>query len=65
MDDGDGALTLELQAKKIADSIAQYNGSKSCTMCGGGVSPVTAMYSSLCTNCLNTRAATLAKGRMA
>ncbi len=39
-DDGDGALTMELQAKKVADNLTLYNGSSACPTCGMVVNPV-------------------------
>lgn len=39
-DDGDGALTMELQAKNIADNATLYNGSSACPTCGMVMNPV-------------------------
>ena len=61
MDDGDGAFTLELQAKQIAENAIRYNGSSLCPNCGLVMNPVEALYSKgMCVGCYtqvrNTRA---------
>ena len=33
MDDGDGMMTMELQAKLLADNATRYNGSAPCPTC--------------------------------
>ena len=40
MDDGDGMITMELQAKQIADNATKYNGSAPCPTCGVIMNPV-------------------------
>jgi hypothetical protein len=40
MNDGDGMLTMELQAKQIADNATRYNGSAPCPTCGVVMNPV-------------------------
>lgn len=44
MDDGNGALPMELQAQSIADNLSSYRGA-TCPDCGqGGVNPVEVIY---------------------
>jgi hypothetical protein len=65
MDDGDGAFTVELQAKKIADNATMYRGSSPCPQCGVIMDPVQFMYSrGLCEPCDNNRRAVNLKGRI-
>ena len=40
MDDGDGMMTMELQAKLLADNATRYNGSAPCPTCGMIINPV-------------------------
>ena len=40
MDDGDGMITMELQAKLLADNATRYNGSAPCPTCGMIINPV-------------------------
>jgi len=39
-DDGDGALTMELQAGEVAQNATVYNGSSACPTCGVVMNPV-------------------------
>jgi hypothetical protein len=62
MDDGDGAFTLELQAKKISDSM---RGSAPCPQCAVIMNPVEFMYSlGLCQSCDNDRRNSRIKNRL-
>jgi hypothetical protein len=67
MDDGDGALTLELQAYKIAQNATMYKGSAPCPTCGVIMDPVKALhsYKGLCFDCAEKRKANRVKGKMA
>jgi hypothetical protein len=40
MNDGDGMLTMELQAGLIASNATMYNGSSPCPTCGVVMNPV-------------------------
>ena len=53
MDDGDGALTLELQAFQIAKNAVNYRGSHPCPACGIIMNPVEYMYNNfgICPDC--------------
>jgi hypothetical protein len=65
MGDEDGALTLELQAEKIAQNATMYRGSAPCPQCGVIMNPVQFMYSrGLCEPCDNSRRAVNLKGRI-
>lgn len=56
MDDGDGAFTLELQAKQVAQNATMYGGSSPCPQCGVIMDPVQFMYSlGLCPPCQNDK----------
>ena len=39
-DDGDGMMTMELQAGKLAENLTLYNGSSPCPTCGMIINPV-------------------------
>lgn len=65
MDDGDGALSLELQAGAIAQNSITYKGSAPCPQCGIIMNPVEFMYSLLCPPCTNKRRLARIKGKMA
>lgn len=65
-DDGDGALTMELQAKNIADNATLYNGSSPCPTCGMIMNPVEFLSSQgHCLSCLTQKRAKRAKEKMA
>ena len=65
MDDGDGAFTLELQARRIAENAVKYRGAAPCPQCGIVMDPVQYMHSrGLCEDCTNNRRATRMKGRL-
>ena len=61
MDDGDGALTMELQAGSIAARIANRD---RCPMCGVKMDPVHAMYQGLCSGCTSNKYEARVKGLM-
>lgn len=64
--DGDGALTMELQARKIAENIALYNGSHPCPTCGVLVDPVQFMYNrGHCSSCVSQRRQSRVRNGMA
>lgn len=66
MDDGDGALTLELQAHQIMQNATHYNGSQMCPGCGIIMNPVQALQSAgLCINCTSHKHDQRVKRRMA
>lgn len=64
MDDGDGALAMELQAFKIAQNATMYKGSRPCPQCGVVMSPTEYMYNVLCAPCLGARSKARLKGRL-
>jgi hypothetical protein len=66
-DDGDGALTLELQAFKVAQNATMYKGSSTCPSCGIVMNPTEYMYSRLgvCTPCAEVKRANRIKRKMA
>lgn len=65
-DDGDGMLTMELQAKHIANNLTHYNGSAVCPTCGMVMNPVEFMANrGHCLSCLTERNAKRVKGKMA
>ena len=65
-DDGDGALMMELQAKKIAENATLYKGSAPCPTCGVIMNPVEFLHSNgRCLKCVTQQKATRAKNRMA
>lgn len=64
-DDGDGALTMELQARKIAENATIYRGSSPCPSCGVIMNPVEFMQNrGRCMECLTQERARRAKNRM-
>jgi hypothetical protein len=67
MNGEDGALTLELQAYKIAQNATQYRGSHPCPMCGVVINPTQYLYTQLglCPPCGENRKAKRIKGKMA
>jgi hypothetical protein len=66
MDDGDGMITMELQAKKIAENATQYKGSHPCPTCGVIMNPVEFLSSNKgrCFSCVTQERAKRAKNRM-
>jgi hypothetical protein len=65
MDDGDGMMIMELQAKKIAENATHYNGSAPCPTCGVIMNPVEFMQNKgHCLSCLTQGRATLAQNKM-
>ena len=67
MTDGDGALTLELQAFQIAKNATLYKGSSACPACGIVMNPTEYMYSrsGICSPCAEVKRAKRIKGKMA
>jgi len=66
MSNGDGAETMEYQAKQIAQNITQYNGSASCPTCGVIMNPVEFISNrGHCLSCLTQTKAARVKGKMA
>lgn len=67
MDDGDGMISMELQAKKIAENATRYKGSHPCPTCGIIMNPVEFLSSSKgrCLNCVTQERMKRAKNRMA
>lgn len=64
-DDGDGALIMELQAKKIAENITRYNGSSPCPTCGVVINPVEFLANQgHCTGCTTAKRQKRAKELM-
>jgi ribosomal protein S27AE len=64
MDDGDGALTVELQAYQIAQNAILYKGSRPCPQCGVVVNPTEYMYGILCAKCTDVRKNKRSNGRI-
>ena len=67
MDDGDGAMPVELMAGQSPDAVLQtiYNGSATCQECGALMTPVAAMYTgTLCPECTARKGALRVKNRM-
>lgn len=65
-DDGDGALTMELQAGKIAENATLYNGSSTCPTCGMIMNPVEFMINQgHCVACVTQKRLKRAKEKMA
>ena len=66
MDDGDGMITMELQAKKIAENAINYKGSHPCPTCGIIMNPVEFLSSNKgrCLNCVTQERAKRAKNKM-
>jgi hypothetical protein len=66
VDDGDGALTMELQAGQIAQNAILYHGSYPCPSCGAVMSPVQVMYSyGVCSECRENDASLRVRRRLA
>jgi len=66
MDDGDGMLTMELQAKQIADNATRYNGSAPCPTCGVIMNPVEFLSNKgHCLSCTTAKNAKKIKEKMA
>ena len=65
MDDGDGAYTMELQAKQIANNQITYNGSAPCPTCGVIMNPVEFLNNrGHCMSCLTQKRISRVKGKM-
>jgi hypothetical protein len=63
--DGDGALTMELQAQKIAENATLYNGSSACPTCGMIMNPVEFLANQgHCTGCVTVKRQKRAKELM-
>lgn len=61
-DDGDGMLTMELQAKKIAENATLYNSSAPCPTCGVVMNPVEFLANQgHCTGCVTQKRVKRAK----
>jgi hypothetical protein len=66
MDDGDGMITMELQAKQIADNATRYNGSAPCPTCGVIMNPVEFLSNKgHCLSCTSAKNAKKIKEKMA
>lgn len=66
MDMENGGYLLDMQAKKVADNLMSYNGSRPCNQCGLIMNPVQAMHSKgMCVQCFAQHAAKRLKDRMA
>lgn len=66
MDDGDGALTMEMQAQQIALNQTIYNGSAPCPSCGLVMNPVEFIQNrGMCQSCLTQKQLKQVKGKMA
>jgi hypothetical protein len=66
MDDGDGAFSMEMQARQIADNLTIYNGSSVCPNCAGIINPVEFIQNrGLCQACLTKQQVARVKGGMA
>ena len=64
-DDGDGALTMELQAKQIAQNATLYSGSAPCPTCGVIINPVEFMANrGHCLSCITQKRNARVKGKM-
>jgi hypothetical protein len=65
MDDGDGMLTMELQAKQIVDNATRYNGSAPCPTCGVIMNPVEFLSNKgHCLSCTTAKNAKRVKEKM-
>jgi hypothetical protein len=66
MDDGDGMISIELQAKKIAENATRYKGSHPCPTCGIIMNPVEFLSSNKgrCLNCVTQERMKRAKNKM-
>jgi hypothetical protein len=63
---GDGAETMEYQAKQIAENVMNYNGSAPCPTCGVIINPVEFLANrGHCTSCLTQSNLKRVKGKMA
>ena len=66
MFDGDGAETMEIQARKIAENVMNYKGSAPCPTCGVILNPVEALYSKgMCVKCYSQKMSDRVKRKMA
>lgn len=64
-DDGDGMLTMELQAKKISENATTYNSSAPCPTCGVIMNPVEFLVNQgHCTGCTTAKRQKRAKDLM-
>jgi hypothetical protein len=64
-DDGDGMLSMELQARQIAENATKYNGSSPCPTCGVVMNPVEFLSNrGHCLSCVTQRNAKRVKGKM-
>jgi hypothetical protein len=62
---GDGAETMELQAKQVMQNAIQYRGSAPCPTCGVIMNPVEFMTNQgHCLSCLTQKKASRIKGKM-
>lgn len=60
MDDGDGALSVEMMAGQPDQAILQtiYNGTAACPGCGCLVSPIMTLYTGgMCADCVTRKSA--------
>jgi hypothetical protein len=65
MNDGDGMMTMELQARQIADNATKYNGSAPCPTCGVIMNPVEFISNrGYCLSCVTQRNAKRIKEKM-
>ena len=66
MDDGDGMMIMELQAKKIAENATKYKGSHPCPTYRIIMNPVEFMHSNngRCLNCVTQERYNRAKNKM-
>jgi hypothetical protein len=66
MNDGDGMMTMVLQARQIADNATMYNGSAPCPTCGVIMNPVEFISNrGHCLSCVTQRNAKRIKEKMA
>lgn len=66
MFDGDGAETMELQAKQIAENATRYKGSAPCPSCGIIMNPVEFLNNrGRCLNCVTQERMRRSKNKMA
>lgn len=65
MNDGDGMMTMELQAKQIVDNATTYNGSAPCPTCSVIMNPVEFLSNrGHCLSCTNKKNAKRIKEKM-
>lgn len=65
MDDGDGMMMIELQAKQIAENSTRYKGSAPCTGCGIMANPIDVLYNKgRCLSCLTQDRVRRVKNKM-